>query len=359
MDANIKIMNLLNFFKKTNLENSFIIGYYGGTNFGDELLLEILQNVLNTNNVKNVSFYYSDIDKYKTYHLDYGYTAVAPHFLDIFKAIHKSKTIIIGGGGLWGLDFNKNIAILSIILFLSKFLLRKKIYLIGVGSYTSSGVIGTFFSNLTSFSSDIIFSRDLESFNNFRKFNKSTILSEDLAFLLPHLNFERYQNQKELLQLENQVFSNTPVVLVSSRHFSENHKKEKRVQKYNNELYKLIKNTKNRFLLVLLNSKEFDPETYISYKETNSIFPETTSLVETEINPIYLFLALRKFSNNVTVISPQYHMQVISIITGTKFIPISYDNKNKQLYMKYSIPKWKDISEVDHQYLSEFLEKNE
>ena len=45
-DYNMREMSILQVLEKYNLDKSLIFGYYGGGNFGDELLLEVLQNLL-------------------------------------------------------------------------------------------------------------------------------------------------------------------------------------------------------------------------------------------------------------------------------------------------------------------------
>lgn len=349
-------MDLEKFFKITNLEKCFVIGYYGGTNFGDELLLEIVLNALKNKGVRDVSFYYSDKNIYSTYHKDFGYRLVSQDFKSISRNILRSKSIIIGGGGLWGLDFNKNIAILSTILFISRFLFFKKVYLIGVGSYNSSGKIGKFFSAIAALSANIILPRDHESFNRFRKLNRSTFQSKDLAFLLPSLNLSDYLEKNQTL--ESFIKNNSDIIFASTRHFSEKIKRNKNISFFNNELYKTVESSHLKFVFLLLNSQEFDPDTFAFYNKIKSNFPNSVLVIETNFNPILIYLLLKKYNSKITVLSPQYHMQLIANITRTKFIPICYDNKNKALYRMLGIKKYKDISQVDALYLTENLKND-
>ncbi|HSX01028.1 MAG TPA: hypothetical protein VLF67_02185, partial [Candidatus Saccharimonas sp.] len=69
-------MTIRQFFSRTPLERTVLIGYYGGGNFGDELLLEVLQANLQAHGVKQASFLYRGPAPYQQYHHDFGYTKV-------------------------------------------------------------------------------------------------------------------------------------------------------------------------------------------------------------------------------------------------------------------------------------------
>jgi len=48
------------FFDETDLEHSFLVGYYGGGNYGDELLLEVILNVIEPKHYKGLSIAYQN-----------------------------------------------------------------------------------------------------------------------------------------------------------------------------------------------------------------------------------------------------------------------------------------------------------
>ena len=96
-------MTLDKFFKETNLEKTFLIGYYGGSNFGDELLLEVLQNVLSQKGVREASFDSANPKIYETYHHNFGYTMVVPSPMNLLRAIFKNNSIAVGGGWALGI----------------------------------------------------------------------------------------------------------------------------------------------------------------------------------------------------------------------------------------------------------------
>ncbi|QQS20500.1 MAG: hypothetical protein IPL87_02910 [Candidatus Moraniibacteriota bacterium] len=84
--------HLSKFFSSRNLENTFLIGYYGGTNYGDELLLEILQLLFSKHGVKNVKIYYSNPKIFGTYHHDFSYSIInSSEKVGILKGFFGSK----------------------------------------------------------------------------------------------------------------------------------------------------------------------------------------------------------------------------------------------------------------------------
>ena len=136
-------MNIEQILASGNLEKSVLIGYYGGGNYGDELLLEVLAARLRGEGVQNITITYQDLSLYKTYHRDFGYPLIQMgNKVAVLRTIVKNKTIIVGGGGLWGLDVNPNIFLLSLMLFASRWLLGKSVYLLGVGYYNSTNWYG-------------------------------------------------------------------------------------------------------------------------------------------------------------------------------------------------------------------------
>ena len=136
-------MKLNDFLQKTNLDDSLLIGYYGGGNYGDELLLEVLCNLLASKGVQNLKITYQRPNTYQAMHRNFGSELVDIHNREaVTRAAFKSKNILIGGGGLWGVDMNFNTLLLSIFLFVSRWALRKKVYLLGVGYYNSTTWMG-------------------------------------------------------------------------------------------------------------------------------------------------------------------------------------------------------------------------
>src|SRR6476661_5539742 len=102
-------MTLLDFLHTTNLDHSLLIGYYGGGNYGDELLLEVLGNLLRRQGINDAAITYQRPDTYPTMHHDFGFKLVDMHDRKaVFRTALHSQNILIGGGGLWGVDMNLN-----------------------------------------------------------------------------------------------------------------------------------------------------------------------------------------------------------------------------------------------------------
>ena len=90
-------MKLTDFLQKTNLSNSMLIGYYGGGNYGDELLLEVLANMLAKRGVSDLTITYQRPETYSSMHHDLGFKLI--NIYDraaVITTALKSKNILIG-----------------------------------------------------------------------------------------------------------------------------------------------------------------------------------------------------------------------------------------------------------------------
>lgn len=351
--SNLSLNN--DFFDKIDLENTFIIGYYGGSNFGDELLLEVLLNKLNQSGVKKASVYYADSKIYKTYHHDFGYALVNPRPSEVFQALIKSDSIVVGGGGLWGLDFNYRIALLSLMLFFGRFVLLKKVYLVGVGAYSSMPATGSFFAGISALSANLILARDKETYDVFSKRNDKTYLACDIVQLIPELDLLNYKDESSLSFFAQTLDKESDVLIISTRHFSSRHLDSKRVHQYNQALERLISAYQGTVLLMLLNSRKFDMENFRYYHRLKNKYSNVVGVVETDFNPIYVYLLFLRNSKKITIISPQYHLQMIAYLSQVRFLPLRYDNKNEQFYKLVGISNWVDIAECNLDILREYI----
>src|SRR5262245_31918218 len=100
----------------TDLSNSLLLSYGGGGNYGDELLLEVVLTMLRAAGAKDVDVAYQHPERYQTYHHDIGYNIV--NLWDkkaLLGSLLRRKHIVVGGGGLWGLDINRSIFIMSLL----------------------------------------------------------------------------------------------------------------------------------------------------------------------------------------------------------------------------------------------------
>ncbi|QQS21415.1 MAG: polysaccharide pyruvyl transferase family protein [Candidatus Moraniibacteriota bacterium] len=238
--------------------------------------------------------------------------------------------MIIGGGGIWGLDFNKNIFVLSALLFLFSKLSRKNVYLLGIGYYTSTSFLGRISAYLAAKSAKLILARDPETFENFSKFNKAnTLLDRDISFSLDEVSTDAYEKEAE--EISKNLGFHEPITLVGFRRFT-----NKKFWTYTNTLFNFVrKNTSKKFSLVVFESKTIAPKLYSKMKALEQEHGNITAS-DFEYNPIAFILALKKHASNLYVIAPQYHVQISAHFAGIPFLPISYDNKVSEFHRNIS-----------------------
>jgi polysaccharide pyruvyl transferase WcaK-like protein len=343
-------MTIQDFIKNTKLDNSILIGYYGGGNFGDELLLETLLNVFKKNNIKDIGVYYLNYVKYDNYHNRFdGYKIITNNIKFLYNLL-KTKNLIIGGGGIWGLDFNKNVLILSIIIFLQRHVLRKKIYLLGVGYYNSTTKLGKFAAFLVAISSNIIIARDMETYLNFSKFSKKVSLDKDIVFNFAQVDDTLYESGVNAL--ERIVDPTKKNIFITLRRFSKNED-----DNFREGIRTLIeKNTDKHIILLLLETKTIDMRDWLMFEQLAGEFGNIV-LMDFDFNPMALLFLFRKYNKTSIVISPQLHGQMVAHLTNTPFLPISYDNKNTELFKLIGVSNFLDIHDVDYLKMQNFIDK--
>lgn len=335
---------LNDFIKSADLEESAIVGFYGGTNFGDELLLEVLQEKMSAKGVKKMSFYYSRPDLFETYHNSFGYTMVSTP-LSLFKAMLKSKNILIGGGGLWGIDFNSRIFVLSLSLFILRFVMRKKVYLLGVGYYNSTPMMGNIAAFLAGKSANQIYVRDNESFKNFSRISANTYLDTDIAYLLDKGDFSERKYNKQLLALNETV--SKPVILVSLRGWYNPH--------FRNVIGRMIANHPDHSFIVTLleNQRIFLPNHEFAQSLERDY--KNVKYLNFTFNPLDLFAFVYNNKEHLKIIAPQLHAQIMADITGVTFLPVYYDNKNLELFRRIGMSGECHIDSIHLDTLGAFI----
>ncbi len=348
---NKRITELL---KEHDFNKTLLIGYYGGGNFGDELLLEIVINLFQKFGYSSTEIFYLWYISYKEFHRNVKGVRVIPKEKKVWgmlASIVRSKNILVGGGGIWGLDFNNNVLALSIILFLSRFLLGKKIFLVGIGYYSSTTKLGNFGAWLTAKASTEIIARDEETFNNFKKFQKNTYVDTDLAFYLPELSLAPYTEDAE--RFIQKISSDKKKIFLTIRRFGGG-----RGAAYMTALREVIKNNRDKqIILAMLETSSIDVEGRSFTSEVQSQFP-TVTILPFSYNPILLYLFFRKEAKQILVISPQFHGQLLAILTGARFFPISYDNKNRELFQRNSITSFTEIENINAQNLQTWIDQS-
>lgn len=343
-------MKLNDFFLQFNLDNSLLIGYYGGGNYGDELLLEILINLMDARHLRNITITYQNPANYHIFHHDFGYKRINMHDArSMFYAILSNKNIVIGGGGLWGLDVNPNILRLGLLLFISKWVFRKRVYLLGVGYYNSTSKLGHVGAWLAGKSARYIMARDQESYENFRKISKHVSLDTDMAWHIPKLELTHYDN--DISELEQRVPIQHKTIFITLRRF-----KGDRGKVYLERITKCLEQNRDKaFIAAILEPKGVDPENHARlevWQKSN----QNIHIMDFAFNPLALALYFKKHSQQLAVIGPQFHLILSAHLAHIPFFPIAYDNKVSQLLSQIGCAETIPITSIPDDAVQKFID---
>lgn len=334
-------MNVLDVIDRTSKLKTFLIGFYGGGNYGDELLLEVLANLYDQRGSKQLSVAYQDTSNFNTFHKDFGYELVPMRQkLSMIRAFRKNDSIVIGGGGLWGLDMNLNVLLLSAMLYVAGKLLRKEVYLIGVGYYASTTRMGHIAAWFAAKGATHIVARDKETLKAFSRYSNKVSLDKDIAWNLSNINLAKYHLSSTTKMLTSY---SSGKVIITIRRF-----KGEKGRNYVNQIEQLIHASKDvKFTVLMMEPKENDSDGYLLLKSWMKKY-ENVQAFDYSYNPIELYLALKHISKFVSlVIAPQFHVILTSKLANAPFYPIAYDNKVSQLLEGMDIPPIK-LSDFKH-----------
>jgi polysaccharide pyruvyl transferase WcaK-like protein len=268
------------------------------------------------------------------FHKDFqGYSSVHGK-PNILKSMTTSRNIIMGGGGHWGMDANLNVLILCIALYVMRFILRKKVYLLGVGYYSSTNRIGHLAAWLAGKAANVLIARDDETYKNFGAINSRTIRGEDLAFSLPTIDQSHYQNDIEKISESIQILK--PTILISFRRFRGN-----KDLHYRRTIENYIRNNPSQnYLLTLFEPRTLFPEYYDYLESLVSKYPHISiSIMDYTYNPVAFYFFYRSVAKKIQLIAPQYHGQLVAYIAESDFFPLAYDNKVSQLHLDLKLSR--------------------
>lgn len=324
-------MTIDHILKSGSLDRSVLIGYYGGGNYGDELLLEVLAGRLKDSGTQNIFITYQNPALYPTYHHEFGYPLIPMGGkIKLLRAIMRNKNIVIGGGGLWGLDVNPNILLLSILLFVSKHLLHKKVYLLGVGYYGSTSWYGRLSAWLAGKSAVRIVARDDESYANFQKISKRVSQDTDIAWLIPKLDLKPYR--RDLAQLESALPVSTRTVFITLRRFKPQQKND-----YVRLIEQYLRTSRKPVIVALMEPRAVDPLGYELVETWQQKYTQV-QIIDFSYNPLALYLFFQKNHAKLALIAPQFHMIITAHLNKVPFLPVAYDNKVSELLQQLDRP---------------------
>lgn len=322
-----------------------LIGYYGGGNYGDELLCEIMLNKLSS--AKRVNLFYLDEVNFKKWHSsDFKNVNLikSTSLKQVLIAILKSKKILIGGGGLWSADSNLKTLLMSATLLFSRYILRKDVILYGVGYYNDANRIGALSGKIAKLSATKVVARDELSYANFNgEESKKVTINEDLAY-----SIEDYSDNYSTV---NNLKINKKTILLSLR--GEN------TENIRDAVITLsVKYPNIDFIyLQFFDDKEYE-DANLSYIREKTKGSKNFKVIEFTYNPIDLFNTLKTNKDNVVgVIAPQFHAIVLmDIIEDIDFMPLYYSEKNKILLNEISDKKPLHIKDVNLKAINEYIE---
>jgi polysaccharide pyruvyl transferase WcaK-like protein len=318
-------MTLTEFIKSTPLDNSLLIGFYGGGNYGDELLMEILAGLFKKQGIKDSQITYQYPRRYRRFHHTFGYQCVDIHSpRAMLKAIRHKKQLVVGGGGLWGMDCNLNTFLMSAMLLFSRWFLGKKVYLLSVGYYDSATRLGRWGAWLAGKAAHTILARDQESYTNFVAINSHTVLDTDIAWYIKELDLTSYQH--DLASLEKSIRVENKTLFITLRRFrgARRHHLAAVVASC------LKDNPDQPIIIALLEPRHIDPDGYSLLQSWQRTYPNI-QILDFGFNPIALFLFFRKYRRKLLFFGPQFHAILSAHLTGVPFLPLAYDNKVENL----------------------------
>lgn len=335
---------------EVSLDGSFIMGYYGGGNFGDELLFEVLQHMFYQRKYDDICFLYQKSDEYSRFHRDLGYTPVdSTNKLDILRAVWRQKNIVIGGGGLWGLDVNLNVVLMSVLLFVAKTFFGKDVFLLGVGYYGSTTRMGHIAAWLAGKSATQILARDNETYQRFSKVNAQAYLCDDMAFSLPELDDIDIKSELDIFEKRLNPIDK-PTVFISVRRF-----KPHQLNAYQAAVATWLANNPDQpVIMALMEPRTVDPDGYAFIKGWQNRRPDIQT-IDFNYNPVVLYRFFKRHRALLKYIGPQFHVLLVAHLAGVPLMPLVYDNKVSELLNRIGREEQVAISDVTARDIQQFI----
>lgn len=304
--------------------NTFIIGHYGGDNFGDEFMLEALVEYLDTIETIGKIFIVSKKSSYGIRKVSY----VSPGVLSVLKVFFKTKVLILGGGTHFHDDYHKK-RLKRHYLYLTKILVItllyrlsfKKVYYLGVGySPLSSSKIKKY-AKLSVLLANQITVRDKISLQNLNHLSKKVHSSR------LHLMFDLASLHKEVERTKTKKDTVVGISLTSFRYSSNTNNDAL----WNNHIIPQIgfiyRNTQISVRIFVFRGGSRESDISLSKKLQEHLYEIDPSRVR-----VYGYMDdTEKFVNPLAqceyFIATRYHSAVIAYLVGCKMLIIPYHQK--------------------------------
>lgn len=350
-------MTITDFIRSTDLNHGMLLGYYGGGNYGDELLLEVLQNLFALQSVTHVTIGYQRPEKFLQMHHDFGYQPFSiRNKILLLKHTLASRHVIIGGGGLWGVDMNFNTFLMSVYLWICRRLLAKNVYLLGVGYYNSTSRLGRIGAWFAGKSATQIIARDGETYNNFSRIAPgATSLDKDIAWYIPKIPLAVYQRAAKQLGKEIAIQGQT---LFMALRRPQSKRQRKAFLRFAGTIKRTLEaNQGKQTIIARLELGEVDPGSLRTLESIQQRFAHV-HILDAAINPLTLYALFHEYRDKLMLIAPQFHILLTAHLNGVPFLPISYDNKVKELLSHIGIEPAKQIAleEVTEEAIQQFID---
>lgn len=181
-------------FKKDTTKQCLIAGNFGAMNTGDEAILAgQLIEIKKTSNKIKISIISRYPDQISKIHGKKIKAISIKNIYKIFTEIFKSQIIIVGGGGIFCKAYDPLGGVifqLYFMLFLMgiPLLLRKKVYVLGVGIYKNMHPVNLKIAKFMLKLSDKVTVRDFHSYNLLKSSGIRGDLYKDNSYLMPLLS---------------------------------------------------------------------------------------------------------------------------------------------------------------------------
>jgi polysaccharide pyruvyl transferase WcaK-like protein len=342
--------DLLDVVEPGHREGCLLVGHYGGGNFGDELLLEVVQRSLRRAGVERASFIYRAPARYPAMHRDLGYRLIdGGRPLAVLRALLTARSVIVGGGGLWGRDATHNTLTLSLGLLVARRLLGKPVYLLGVGYYGSATRWGRLGARLAAWGATVVVARDDQSAANFRRHTGRVRRGTDLALHIRDADLPEYRAEADAIRARPAA-DGARTVFVGVRRF-----RDALDRGYWTSVERLIAEFPDRsFVLATLEPPDVDRVNRARANALASRFANV-AVLDFTCNPMALFTWLHDNADRLAMIAPQYHLLVSAYLCGIPLYPMAYDDKVEQMLGDHGHRPVRSFYALDHEDLRAFV----